>query len=259
MSYGSDVNGGSPEGVGGSGNAAGDGPGSGWAGKPGEDAIANALATGSGTNKALSSAERQALGWGDMQGFNTANPSQSVDEMRNSERAQSFLGVAVPMAMSAVTPGLGLISSVGRAGANLLNGKGVLESMSGLIDGYINGKVNQATGGLYGQASMAAKAANYFTGSPEMPNLGRAAVSALGGGATSSGRSMDTQVASSSPNVNDGGDIAAQARESTPTPQPAATAVAQNDNVNFSTLGGLDSAGWTNAARRYIGAKNGLV
>ncbi len=259
MSYGSDVNGGSPEGVGGSNATAGDGPGSGWAGKPGEDAIANALATGSGTNKALSNAERQALGWGDKQGFNTENPTQSVDEMRNSERAQSFLGVAAPMAMSAVTPGLGLISSVGRAGANLLNGKGVLESMGGLIGGYINGKVNQATGGLYGQASMAAKVGNYFANTPELPNIGKEFVSAIGGGATSRGRNMDTQVASSSPSEYDGGDIAAQARESAPAPQPAATAVAQNDNVNFSTLGGLDSAGWTNAARSYIGAKNGLV
>lgn len=247
MSYGSDVNGGSPEGVGGSNATAGDGPGSGWAG------ITNTAGY----------AQRQGVGGlsqdKSLTGFNAENPTQSVGEFENAQTVDKALSWGLPMAMSAVNPAFGLVSSVGRAGANLLNGKGVLESMGGLIGGYINGKVNQATGGLYGQASMAAKAGNYFANTPELPNIGKEFVSAIGGGATSRGRNMDTQVASSSPSEYDGGDIAAQARESAPAPQPAATAVAQNDNVNFSTLGGLDSAGWTNAARSYIGAKNGLV
>jgi len=64
-------------------------------GKPGEDAAAQAMATGSGANQALSNAARQGLGWGDVQGFNLNNPTQSVNEMANSENFSNMMASVV--------------------------------------------------------------------------------------------------------------------------------------------------------------------
>lgn len=81
-----------------------------WNGKPGESMMAQKEAMG--PNRALSSAERQDLGWGDVQGFNINNPTQSVNEMRNTERVGDFASAITGFNPNANTEGFnGVLNS----------------------------------------------------------------------------------------------------------------------------------------------------
>jgi len=83
-----------------------------WNGKPGETQMAQQEAIGVGAGRALSNIERQDLGWGDVEGFNLNNPTQSVNEMRNSENVGNFLGGLVGYNPRADTTGFnGILNS----------------------------------------------------------------------------------------------------------------------------------------------------
>ena len=83
-----------------------------WNGKPGESMMAQQEAFGVGAGRALSNVERQDLGWGSVEGFNLNNPTQSVDQMRNSENVNSAASAIVGFNPRADTSGFnGILNS----------------------------------------------------------------------------------------------------------------------------------------------------
>lgn len=227
----------------------GDGPGSGWGGtvstgKPGEDAMAQAGA------KQLGSVSDK--DFGNMTGFNPENPTQTVDQMQASSNVNRALSFGLPTAMSIATPGFGLVNTIAKGANNLLSGMNPLEAVGGLVSGVVNGKLNEVTGGLYGKARMASDLSGYL-GGPTMPNAGAEVAKSLAGGAKS-GFSV-AQSAPSAPADPARGDQQMAAQAPAAPPAPAATA-AQADDVTLASLG-IDSAGWTSATKKYLGAKYG--
>jgi hypothetical protein len=77
--------------------------------KPGETAMAQAEAAGVGAGRALSNIERQGMGWGSVEGFNLNNPTQSVDEMANSENVSNALSSIVGYNPRAETTGFNAV------------------------------------------------------------------------------------------------------------------------------------------------------
>ena len=230
------------------GGPGGDGPGSGWSGKPGESAMAQAQSQQNLTPLSDRADTRDQTGW------NPENPTQSVADLERTEALSRALDWGVPKAMSMLAPGWGLAMTVGKAGAKLMNGAPAEEVVSDVLPGYINGKINQATGGILGKATMAGNILNSLTDGPKVPNIGREVVAGIIG--RQSGSSGGTAApATSTPSEGNGDTMTAQQATPAPSAQPATT---QPQDVNYASLG-IDSAGWTRAGRNYLEAKNGLV
>lgn len=254
------------EGTGVNSDGTGDGPGSGWGAssgaslakpgaKPGEDNIAQAAAAGptgpSYNLDGMSNQQRSDLGFGAAEGFNPHSPTQTVDEMLASQNVNKALSFGLPMAASMMVPGAGYAMTGMKLGSKMMAGAPVSEILADIAPGIINGKLNALSGGLYGQAGMVSNLSGYL-GGPTMPNVGKEiATGILGGG---SGKSYAGATTEQAPRESDSGREYAQQGEPAAA-QPAAAQPAQPDlDVTFASLG-VDSAGWTAAARKYTGAK----
>lgn len=173
--------------------------GSGWGGsvgKPGESAMA----------QAESQQDRTGDSMGDVQGLNPENPSQSYSEMQNSQKVGDFLGVAAPAFMSTMAPGFGLMSGATKTAANVLGGMPIGQAVAGYAGGFINGKLNEATGGLYGKANMASGVARSLGVDMPSLNVGGALASAAFGGKSFGSAAPATAATSASDFVAQGVD-----------------------------------------------------
>lgn len=222
----------------------------GGGGKPGESNMAQAQAQQNLTPLSDRPDTRDQTGW------YSGAPGQTVAQLERNQSLNDALSWGVPMAASALVPGWGLINTVQRTGAKLMNGAKVDELVADLVPGYINGKLNQATGGILGQATMAGNVLNSLTGSPQVPNIGREVVSGILGRPSGSTGAGTAQPATSTASEGNGdtsqtGQTVAQQASPAPQAQPQA-------DVNYASLG-IDSAGWTSAGRNYLEKRNGLV
>ena len=225
--------------------AGSDAPGSGWAGKPGETNMAQAQSQQNLAPLSDRADTRNQEGWND------ANPTQTVGQIEASQKVGDALSWGMPLAMSALVPGYGLAMTLGKAGSKLMNGAPVTDVVSDVLPGYINGKINQATGGMYGNVAKAGGILNSITGSPQVPNLGREIVGGIIG--RPSGGTYTAQPGTSRPSEGNGETTAAQQSTPAPAAPPPATA-----DVNYASLG-IDSAGWTSAGKNYLEKRNGMV
>lgn len=243
-----------------------DAPGSGWGGSSGRSDSQNladfdnarSAASGKPGETNMAQAESQTLGsvanqpgYGQTEGFNPNNPTQTVDQLNAASNVNQALSFGLPMAASMLAPGWGTAMMVGKTGAKLMNGTPVEEVVSDILPGYINGKINQATGGILGKATMAGNALNWATDSPKVPNIGQGIVNGILGrqsGNQSGGNYAAAPGASARSEGNGdsaGGPVAVQ----------AGAPPSKSADVDFASLG-IDSAGWTAAAKKYTEAKN---
>lgn len=239
---------------GGAGELAGDAAGSGWGGssggKPGESNMAQAASQQNLTPLSDRPDTRDQTGWND------ANPTQTVGQIESAQKVGDILSWGLPMAASALVPGYGLVTNIARSGAKLMNGVPVADVVADVLPGYINGKINQATGGLYGNVAKYGGILNSLTGSPQVPNIGREVVSGIIG--RPSGGNYGTAVPATSvasEGNGDGGATVAQQNTPAPAAQPAPTPQA---DVNYASLG-IDSAGWTRAGKNYLEKRDVMV
>ena len=243
----SDGTGDGPGGGGAGSNNLADATGSGWGGssggtgKPGESAMA----------QSASQQNRYGESMGKVEGFNENNPSQTVDQLNAAQNVNSALSFGLPMAASMAVPGAGLAMTGMKLGSKMMAGAPVSEILADVAGGFINGKLNGATNGILGQANMVSNLSGYL-GGKTMPNIGKEiATGILGGG---SGKSYAGTTTEQAPRESDSGrEYAQQGAPAAAQPAPAQPAQPDSD-VTFASLG-VDSAGWTAAARKYTGTK----
>lgn len=217
-------------------------------GKPGESNMAQAASQQNLTPLSDRPDTRDQTGWND------ANPTQTVGQIESAQKVGDILSWGLPMAASALVPGYGLAMTIGKSGAKLMNGVPVTDVVADVLPGYINGKINQATGGLYGNVAKYGGILNSLTGSPQVPNIGREVVSGIIG--RPSGGNYGTAVPATSV-ASEGNGESNVAQQNTPAPaaQPAPTPQA---DVNYASLG-IDSAGWTRAGKNYLEKRDVMV
>jgi hypothetical protein len=177
--------------------AGADAPGSGWAGKPGESAMAQAQSQQNLSPLTERADTRDQEGWYD------GNTSLTVGQLERNQSLNDALTTAAPIATSFV-PGFGTMMGFGRAGAKFANGAPITDVMADVLPGFINGKINQATGGLYGTVSKYGGILNTLTDgeTPKVPNVGREIVSGIIG--RPSGGTYTAQPGTSRPSEGNG-------------------------------------------------------
>ena len=220
-----------------------DAPGSGWggsvSGKPGEDAM-----TQSGAQQ-----DRYGEGMGNVTGFDTGAPTQTVDQLQRNAKLDSFLSSFAPIAMSAMVPHAGILMGLQKGLGGLATGKSLAEVLAGPASGILNSLANRATGGITGAVQTASNLSGYM-GGPTVPNLGREIVGGIIGGGRSTADTSQAQQTQDR-QTGDRPEGAAQIAANTANAPGARAPTDVNADVDYSTLGTLDTAGWTNALKKY--------
>lgn len=117
------------------------------------------------------------MSFGDLQNQESVNPG--MRETRVAEGMNGVVGLA-----KTFMPGMGMLNAgitAANVGNDLKNGVSLMDSMTRVIPGVIDGSLNRLTGGMLGKASLVAGAANEFNSSiPKVPSVGAAVWSGLG-------------------------------------------------------------------------------
>ena len=107
--------------------------------------------------------------------------------MGAAQNVNKALGFAAPALANMAAPGFGMLMGGAKTANSLMNGMPVSEAIGQYAGGFINGQINKATGGMYGQAQMAGNLAKSLGADVPSMNIGKGIVGSLGMG--SSGKS----------------------------------------------------------------------